>query len=96
MGQTTNQIEAHIDNVREDLGSNIYELERKVKSVTDWRQHFNTSPITMLGVAFGGGVLAAAMLGGRRADEHPVTFRPLNPTPAHSVRRIKLWKLGTT
>jgi Protein of unknown function (DUF3618) len=55
MGQTTNQIEAHIEDTREHLGSNLHELEQKVKSVTDWKQHFQTNPITMLGVAFGGG-----------------------------------------
>ncbi len=66
MGQTTHQIEAHIEDTREDLGSNLHELEQKVKSVTDWKQHFQTSPMTMLGVAFGGGILLATMLGGRK------------------------------
>jgi hypothetical protein len=65
MGQTTHQIEAHIDSARENLGSNLNELERKVKSVTDWKQHFQTSPMTMLGLAFGGGILLATALGGR-------------------------------
>ena len=51
MGQTTHQIEAHIEDTREDLGSNLHELELKVKSVTDWKQHFRTNPMTMLGVA---------------------------------------------
>ena len=66
MGQTTNQIEAYIENKREDLGSNPQELERKVKSATDWKQHFRTNPMTMMGVAFGGGVLLAAMLRGSK------------------------------
>lgn len=65
MGQTTHQIEAHIEDTRQDLGSNLNELERKVKSVTDWKEHFKTNPMTLLGVAFGGGVLLATMLGGR-------------------------------
>jgi hypothetical protein len=66
MGQTTHQIEAHIEDTRENLGSNLNELERKVKSVTDWKQHFETKPMTMLGMAFGGGILLAAMMGGRK------------------------------
>src|ERR1039457_5504326 len=66
MGQATSQIEAHIENTRADLGSNLHELEQKVKSVTDWKQHFQTNPMTLLGVAFGGGVLLATMLGGRK------------------------------
>jgi hypothetical protein len=66
MGQATSQIEAHIEDTRADLGSNLQELEQKVKSVTDWKQHFRTSPIKMMGVAFGGGILLATMLGGRK------------------------------
>jgi hypothetical protein len=66
MGQTTNQIAAHIEDTCEDLGSNLRELEQKVKSVTDWKQHFQNSPLTMVGVAFGGGIVLASMVGGRR------------------------------
>ncbi|HEY6389951.1 MAG TPA: DUF3618 domain-containing protein [Bryobacteraceae bacterium] len=66
MGETTQQIEAHIENTREALGSNLHELEDKVKSLADWKYHFQTKPMTMLGVAFGGGVLIATMLGGRK------------------------------
>jgi hypothetical protein len=68
MGQTTHQIEAHIEDTRKDLGSNLRELERKVRSVTDWKQHFQSNPMTMLGVAFGGGLLLATMLGGRKRE----------------------------
>ena len=66
MGQTTSQIEAHIEHTRADIGSNLHELEQKVKSVTDWKQHFQKNPMTLLGVAFGGGILLATMLGGRK------------------------------
>ncbi len=65
MGQTTHQIEAHIESTRENLGSNLHELETKVRAVTDWKQQFRQRPMTMLGVAFGGGILLATMLGGR-------------------------------
>jgi ABC-type Zn2+ transport system substrate-binding protein/surface adhesin len=37
MGETKDQIENQIEDAREDLGSNLQELERKVKSVTDWK-----------------------------------------------------------
>jgi len=66
MGQTTNQIEQYIDSKREDLGSNLSELESKVKSMTDWKHHFENSPMTLLAVAFGGGIVLASMLGGRK------------------------------
>ena len=65
MGQTTNQIEAHIEDTREDLGSKLDELERKVKSAVDWKQHFQKYPMPMLGTAFAGGILLATALSGR-------------------------------
>jgi hypothetical protein len=65
MGETTNQIENYIDNKREDLGSNLKELEGRVKSIADWRQQFQKNPMTLVGVAFGGGVLLASMMGGK-------------------------------
>ena len=65
MGETTNQIESYIETKREDLGSNLAELENKVKSITDWREQFRSNPMTMVGVAFGGGILLASMLGGK-------------------------------
>lgn len=80
MGQTANQIETHIEQTRDTLGSNIQELEQKVKSVTDWKQHFQNNPMTMIGVAFGGGVLLATMLGGgkrrRSFSSHEQTAHP--------------------
>jgi len=61
MGETKDQIENQIEDAREDLGSNLQELERKVKSVTDWKYYYAKSPMTIIGVAFGAGVLLAAM-----------------------------------
>lgn len=66
MGQTADQIETHIETTREHLGSDIRELERKVKSVTDWKERFKESPGIMLGMAFGGGVLLAKWWGEKK------------------------------
>ncbi len=74
MGQTANEIETHIEHTRQDLGSNLQELEHKVKSVTDWKQHFQNSPMTMIGVAFGGGIVLATMLGGRKGRRRERSF----------------------
>lgn len=63
MGQTTDQIESHIQDTREDLKSNLQELEAKVKTATDWRQYYRNHSGAMLAFAAGGGVLLAAMLG---------------------------------
>ena len=65
MGQTTDQIEDQIENRREDLKSNLQELETRVKTATNWRHYFAEHTGTMIAAAFGGGVLLAAMLGGR-------------------------------
>lgn len=63
MGETANQIEAHIEETRAHLGSNIRELEWKVKSATDWKYYFRKNPMIMIGAAFGGGMIVATMLG---------------------------------
>jgi len=65
MGHTTDQIEDQIENKREDLKSNLQELESRVKTATDWRHYFAEHTGTMIAAAFGGGVLLATMLGGR-------------------------------
>lgn len=62
MGQTASQIEDHIDNKREDLGSNLRELEDRVKSVTDWHRQFKSRPMVFLGLAFGGGAVLASIV----------------------------------
>lgn len=81
MGQTTDEIEAHIKDTHQDLSSNLRTLEQKVKAVTDWKQQFRTNPMTMIGVAFGGGIALAAMFGRRR---YPRRERPASwPVPAN-------------
>ncbi len=68
MGETTDQIENHIEAKRVHLHSNLQELEHKVKAATDWRQYFQNYTGTMIAAAFGGGVLVSSMVGkGRRA-----------------------------
>ena len=95
MGQAANQIENHIENERQELGSNLRELEDKVKSVTDWHHQFKSRPLVFLGLAFGGGAVLASMIGrpsGRRhdasftrenradgSDTRPTTSRPSSP-----------------
>lgn len=65
MGQTTDQIENHIESKREDLKSNLQELQNRVKSATDWRRYFREHTGTVLAVAFGGGMLVSRMIGKR-------------------------------
>ena len=78
MGQATSEIEAHIAETRTDLGSNLQELEQKVKSVTDWKQHFQKNPMTLLGVAFGGVLWLERCWAGARAGAANGVF-PIPP-----------------
>jgi hypothetical protein len=66
MGQTTHQIENQIEKTRDDLGANFQELEQKVKEITDWRHHYQNHPMTLMGVAFAGGLVVATIFGGTR------------------------------
>lgn len=73
MENSAQQIEDHIEQTREALGSNLEELEQKVKSITDWKQHFRARPGVMMGLAFASGVMLAVLSGGsnRRRRSHP-------------------------
>ena len=92
MGETTSQIENQIENKREDLKSNLEELQTRVKTATDWRHYFAEHTGTMIAAAFGGGVLLAAMAGGRsrsasssQAEGSPEPARPWRTGTRHEV-----------
>jgi hypothetical protein len=66
VGQTTDRIEHHIDETREELGNHIHELQDKARLAMDrarnavgWRYQTRERPWAMLGVAFGVGLAAA-------------------------------------
>jgi hypothetical protein len=86
---TTGEIESDIEASRSDLRSNFEELEQKVKSVTDWRQHFRDRPGTMLTAAFGAGALLAVIVGARkgRADSDDDLIYDVTPPRATAARR---------
>jgi hypothetical protein len=78
VGQTSNQIEDHIERTRDELGANFQELEDKVRDAGNWRVQFHHHPMTMLGAAFGGGMLLAAMF---------TRPRHITTTAVHQVTR---------
>jgi hypothetical protein len=82
MGQTTEQIETHIENKREDLKSNLQELEGRVKSAIDWRHYFKQNAAMMLAAAFGGGLLLSAMTRTRRTGVHAPSVSSSTPVDA--------------
>ena len=67
MGESTDEIRNEIAMQRNILGKNLNELETKAKSLTDWRAQFEKNPMTMVGVAFAGGLLIATIAGGKRS-----------------------------
>lgn len=62
MGETSDQIERHIQETRNDLTDNLGELQEKVKTAFDWRAQFGERPMTMMALAFGGGVFLSGLL----------------------------------
>jgi hypothetical protein len=88
MGQRTDQIENQIENKREDLKSNLQELETRVKTATDWRHYFAEHTGTMIAAAFGGGVLLATMVGGR-------SNRASLSQPGGSSEPVRPFRTGT-
>jgi hypothetical protein len=67
MDETSDQIERHIQETRNDLDDNLNELGDKVKKAVDWRAQFEERPGTMLGLAFAGGIILSALSSGRRS-----------------------------
>jgi len=62
MGQTADQIKQEIDQQRESLGSNLQQLETKVKETVDWRTQFEQRPMAGVGLAFGAGFLLSVLM----------------------------------
>jgi hypothetical protein len=67
MGEKSDQIEQQINRTRNDLSENFSELKHRVRTTLDWRAQFEERPMTMMAVAFGGGLLLSAILPSRRA-----------------------------
>jgi hypothetical protein len=85
MGETTGQIERHIQETRDDLGENFYELQERVKIAMDWRAQFGQRPGTILALAFGGGVLLSALLPTRRSFRGTSDHHPWNAPPTRDA-----------
>jgi hypothetical protein len=85
MGETTGQIERHIQETRDDLGENFNQLQEKVKTAMDWRAQFDQRPGTILALAFGGGVLLSALLPTRHSSRGTSDQRPWNVPPARDA-----------
>jgi hypothetical protein len=91
MGETSDQIERHIQKTRSDLRDNFSELEEKVKTAVDWRAQFEERPVTMMALAFWGGVFLSVLLPSarssrRRSSEDRRNAPPDRDAAGHSIK----------
>jgi len=106
MAERPDQIERHIESTRHELGNNLQELQHKVKQATDWKTYYERNPMMMVGLALGGGVLLASMLGGKSSanpivSTTPRETRPFNRAPQPSqvndtIETLKSALIGVT
>jgi hypothetical protein len=81
MGERTEKIEREIEGEREQLRSNLEELRTRVRYSVDWRRQFRNYPLLGLGVAVGGGLLLAALIGrGRESRPYAPMYRHGRPS----------------
>jgi hypothetical protein len=81
MGEAADQIEQHIYDKRHELDENIHELRHKVRDKVDWRVQTQERPWTMVGLAFGAGLLTSILVANRER------FISLATTRSHRSRR---------
>jgi hypothetical protein len=97
VGENTSQIEHEIRAEREELGRNLEDLEEKARQLADWRVHYRRHPEVFLGVAFGAGLLLAALAGEGRADsEEPAEPRYVSPRVPLRERSRKAAQVAET
>lgn len=65
MGEGIEQIVRDLEQQRGELRGNGVDLGQKANRSVEWRALCDDHPLTMLGVAFAGGVLASALVGSR-------------------------------
>ena len=68
MAESSDRIEQEIYRKREKIGEDLDDLQSRIKRTVDWRAQVEDHPFTMLGVAFAGGLLAAALFGNTRVS----------------------------
>jgi Protein of unknown function (DUF3618) len=89
MGERPDQIERQIAETRGELSENIGELQNKVKSAVNWRTQFQEHPGTLLAVAFGGGVVLAALLpsSGRSREKDSASYNSSSSNKPNDLGR---------
>jgi hypothetical protein len=65
MGERADRIAEHIEQQHAEIRDNVLELTQKVRRSFDWRAQCEERPMTMIGLAVGGGILLSTLVGGR-------------------------------
>lgn len=92
MDDTVDGIKADIDRTRERLGSNLTELDAKVQTAIDWRQHYRDKPHLFLGAAVvSGAVLATTLRSKSPRGRGRDNVTPLGAGSAATAHARALW-----
>lgn len=87
-------LEREIADEHEALAENLAVLEGQAKDLVDWRAYVRKSPLTMVGVAFGSGLLISAIAGSTRSPSRSRSARKYDvdgneePSAAHEAWEI--------
>ena len=87
-------LEREIADEHEALAENLAVLEGQAKDLVDWRAYVRKSPLTMVGVAFGSGLLISAIAGSPRSRSRSRSVRTYDadgdeePSAVHDVWEI--------
>jgi hypothetical protein len=92
MGEKADLIERHIQQQRGEFGNNVLELKQKVRRSVDWRAQVDERPLTMIGLAFAGGVFLSVLLDGRRGYSMPRLSSDDQP-PYRSQAHSETWEV---
>ncbi len=87
-------LEREIADEHEALAENLTVLEGQAKDLVDWRAYVRKSPLTMVGVALGSGLLISAITGSTRSHSRAKSVRTYDadgheePSAAHDAWEI--------
>ena len=87
MAQGSDQIKQQIDQQRQRLGSNIREIESRVKRGTDWHTAFEKNPWMLMAAAAAGGLILSGFIG-RASSPSTSAEETLSVAPSKHMQQI--------
>lgn len=95
--EDTQRLEQDVAEAHQELNHNLEVLETRARELTDWRAQFEKRPLLMLGLAAGGGLIAASLIGGsssrrgRQRDGNGDAQEPVSYAPRLAPRENRAW-----